>query len=255
MSSAKQSATWDLQLRQLLLPKLDHDAAECEDVIAVDTQALRFAVADGATEAFDARKWAERLAQNWVQNEATLTLEEFRKWVAAEGRELHDSWNGLNLSWYSEEKARTGSFAAFAGVELDLRSEAPSWKAIALGDACLLHFREGVLLKSLPVSHSEKFNSNPVLVSSDPSLHESSMQSVVTDSGCCQSGDVLLLMSDAAASWCLQCLETGDLDVHEFLGTKPDEELQRFLDAERLAGRIRNDDLAIVRIEIKRRNG
>ena len=251
MSSAKQSTTWDLQLRQLLLPKLGHEAAECEDAIAIDKQASRFAVADGATESFDARNWAERLAQHWVQRKSTLTVGEFREWVAAEGRELHDSWNSLTLSWYSEEKARYGSFATLVGVELDLNTESPSWQAIALGDACLLHFRNKTLLKSLPLSGSEGFNSGPVLVASDSSLHENSMKSVVTDSGTCQNGDVLLLMSDAASLWCLQRFESGDLDVDAFLSVKSDEELQEFFDTERMAGRIRNDDLAIVRIEIK----
>ena len=203
MSSAKQSATWDLQLRQLLLPKLDHDASECEDAIAFDIQTARFAVTDGATEAFHAGQWARNLAEHWVRTESTLTLEEFRKWVAAEGRELHDSWNGLSLSWYSEEKARNGSFAAFVGIELDLKTDTPSWKAIALGDSCLLHCRGEALLKSLPVSRSESFNSAPVLVASNSALHESTMQSVVVDSGICESGDVLFLMSDGAASWCL----------------------------------------------------
>lgn len=252
MSSAKQSSSWDLQLRQLLLPKLGQEASECEDAIAVDTQTCRFAVSDGATEAFDARNWAERLAQHWVQRKSTLTVEEFREWVAAEGRELQDSWNSLTLSWYSEEKARTGSFAALVGVEFDLRSESPSWQAIALGDTCLLHCRQGTLVKSLPLDQSESFNSAPVLVASDSSLHDNSMQSVVTDSGTCQNGDVLLLMSDAAASWCLQRFENADLDVEQFLSVKSDEELQEFFDTERMAGRIRNDDLAIVRIEIKR---
>lgn len=254
MSSAKQSTTWDLQLRQLLLPKLDQEASECEDAIAIDAQNSRFAVADGATEAFDARNWAVRLAQHWVQRKSTLIVEEFREWVAAEGKELHDSWSGLNLSWYSEEKARKGSFAALVGVEFDLKSELPSWQAIALGDTCLLHSRNGTLLKSLPVARSESFNSAPVLVASDSALHESSMQSVITDSGSCQNGDVILLMSDAAASWCLQRFENGDLDANQFLSSKSDAELKQFFDDERLAGRIRNDDLAIVEIEIKRSN-
>jgi hypothetical protein len=252
LSSAKQSATWDLQLRQLLLPKLDHDASECEDAIAFDTNTARFAVTDGATEAFHARQWATNLAEHWVRNESTLTLEEFRKWVADEGRELHDSWSGLTLSWYSEEKARAGSFAAFVGVELDLKSDTPSWKAIALGDTCLLHCRGGALLKSLPLSRSESFNSAPVLVASNSKLHDTTMQSVVIDSSSCENGDVLLLMSDAAAAWCLQRFEQGDFDA-DFLTAKADEELIRFFDDEREAGRIRNDDLAVLRIEIKRR--
>jgi hypothetical protein len=158
------------------------------------------------------------------------------------------------LSWYAEEKARAGSFAAFVGVELDLRADSPSWQAIALGDACLLHCRRGTLLKSLPLSRSESFNSAPVLVASDASLHDASMQSLVIDSAGFQSEDVLLLMSDAAAFWCLRCLENHSFDVDTFLSKNETDELNKFFDDERLAGRIRNDDLAIVRIEIQRRN-
>jgi hypothetical protein len=253
LSSVKETVVWELQTRQLLLPKLGHDALECEDAIATDTERGRFAVADGATEAFDARNWANRLAQRWVKIESTLTAEEFRKWVAAEGRELHDSWNGLSLSWYSEEKARTGSFAAFVGVELDLKIGSPSWQAIALGDACLLHCRRGAVLKSLPLSHSESFNNGPVLVASDCSLHESIMQSLVIDSGSCENGDVLLLLSDGVAAWYLQRLETNDLDPDLLIQSKTSDDLSRFFDEERLAGRIRNDDLALIRIEITQR--
>ena len=254
MSSVQQSVTWELKLRQLLLPKLGQDACECEDVIAIDTETNRFAVSDGATEAFDARNWAERLAQHWVRRQSTLAREEFRNWVAAEGRELHDSWSHLTLSWYSEEKARTGSFAAFVGVELDLKPELPSWRAIALGDACLLHCRNGTLLKSLPVARFECFHVAPILVASDADLHEGSMQSVVTDSGTCEDDDVLLLMSDAAAAWFLQQLENNDLTPVELLRARPAGELNRFFDEERLAGRIRNDDIAIVCIEIRQRS-
>jgi hypothetical protein len=250
LSSVKQSAKWDLKTRQLLLPKLDHEAAECEDFLAADTQTCRFAVTDGATEAFDARNWARRLAQNWVQTQSALNAEEFREWVAAEGRELHDSWNGLSLSWYSQEKARTGSFATLIGVELDLQTDSPSWKAIALGDACLLHCRGRSLLKSFPLSCPESFNSAPVLVASDSSMHETSMTSVVIDSGNCKNGDVLLLLSDAIACWFLQRFAKNDLDPNELFETKQDHELKQFFDDERLAGRMRNDDLAILRIEL-----
>ena len=66
-------------------------------------------------------------------------------------------------------------------------------------------------------------------------------------------GDVLLLMSDAVASWYLQAREKNDFDVDELLRTRPDAELTQFFDDERVAGRIRNDDLAFVRIEITER--
>jgi len=253
LSSAKQSAIWDLQVRQLVLPKLDHEPSECEDVIAVNTENSRFAVADGATEAFDARNWAERLASRWVESESALTVEDFREWVAREGRELHDSWNGLSLSWYSEEKARTGSFAAFVGVELDLMTNAPVWKAIALGDACMVHCRNGALVKSFPLSRSDSFNAAPVLVASDASMHENAMKSLVIESGECESGDTLFLLSDAVASWFLERLEKNDLAANDFLQTQDDDRLKQFFDDERVSGRMRNDDLAVLRVEIQHR--
>ena len=51
----------------------------------------------------------------------------------------------------------------------------------------------------------------------------------------------------------LQRFEKNDLDPDELFETKEDEELKEFFDAERLAGRIRNDDLAVLRIEINQR--
>src|SRR4029078_1075426 len=113
MSSARQSAIWEVRTQQVLLPKSGFEASECEDWIAGDEQNCRFAVADGATEAFDARNWAQRLAHNWVRSDSALTPETFHRWVVAEGLALHSSWSQLTLPWYAEEKARKGSFAAF----------------------------------------------------------------------------------------------------------------------------------------------
>ena len=143
--------------------------------------------------------------------------------------------------------------AALVGVELDLKTEEASWKAIALGDTCFLHLRQGTLLKSLPLCCSESFSSAPVLVASESSMHEASMKSVVIDSGSCESGDVLLLLSDGVASWYLERFEKEANTPSDVFETKEDDELKRFFDDERLAGRMRNDDVAVLRIEIKRR--
>jgi hypothetical protein len=252
MSSVKQSAGWEVRTQQVLLPKSGFDASECEDVIGIDQENSRFAVADGATEAFDARNWAQRLAETWVRSDSALTAETFHEWVAAEGLALHSSWNQLTLPWYAEEKAGKGSFAAFVGVELDLTSQSPSWKAIALGDACLLHCRAGKLLKSLPISQSASFNSAPMLVASDPVFYKPSADSLVIDSGPCRNNDVLLLVSDAAAAWYLERFEKNEFtDVLRDLDVS---EAGNFFENERGAGRIRNDDIAVIRLEIQQRS-
>lgn len=252
MSSVKQSAVWELLTRQILLPKSDSDSSECEDSIGIDEQTCRFAVVDGATEAFDARNWAQRLAHNWVRSDSAVTPEAFHDWVAAEGLALHSSWNQLSLPWYAEEKARKGSFAAFVGVELDLQADEPSWKAIALGDACLLHCRNGALVKSLPVANSAGFNSAPMLVASDPGIYKTSAESLVIESGSCENNDVLFLVSDAAAAWYLERFEQNDFsDVFQY---NDEPAAANFFENERRAGRIRNDDIAVMRLQIQQRS-
>ena len=252
MSSARQSAIWEVRMQQVLLPKSGFEASECEDSIGSDEQNCRFAVADGATEAFDALNWAQRLAHNWVCSNAALTPEAFHQWVTNEGLELHAAWKQLTLSWYAEEKARKGSFAAFVGVELDLRNDAPAWKAIALGDACLLHCRNGALIKSLPLSSSASFNSAPILVASDPAIYKSNEQSLVIEAGSCESNDVLFLVSDAAAAWYLERFEQNNFsDVFQNLDSQGAAE---FFENERRAGRIRDDDIAVMRLEVQQRS-
>lgn len=79
------------------------------------------------------------------------------------------------------------------------------------------------------------------------------MKSVVIDSGSCESGDVLWLLSDGVASWYLERFEKNKFTASDFFETREDDELQRFFDDERRAGRMRNDDVAVLRIEIKQR--
>ena len=252
MSSARQSSSWELRTQQLLLPKSGFESSECEDFIGVDEQNCRFAVADGATEAFDARNWAQRLAHNWVSSDAPLTPEAFHSWVNAEGLALHSSWSELTLPWYAEEKAREGSFAAFVGLELDLETDRPAWKAIALGDACLLHCRNGSLIKSLPLSNSASFNSAPLLVASEPSLYKNSEQALVIDCGSCENNDVLFLLSDAAAAWYLERFEQNSFS--DLFQNNDSAALSEFFENERQTGRIRNDDIAVMRLEIQQRS-
>ncbi|HKE56021.1 MAG TPA: hypothetical protein VKB46_04945 [Pyrinomonadaceae bacterium] len=243
-----------LQVRTFLLPKRAHTAVECEDAIGINELHHRFALADGATEAFDARNWAQRLALNWVQTRTTLSLPGFSEWLAAEGRSLHDSWNELKLPWYSEEKARGGSFAAFVGVELEPAFDGWQWRAIILGDSCLFHCRQHTLLKKLPLTKSADFGSNPVLAASHPSVQATTFEHVVVDGGVMKPGDQLLLLTDGVAAWYLLLDETGDFETRSvFARVLRDEDnaaLTQLFESERSTGRLKNDDIAIISLEV-----
>src|SRR5215471_4825516 len=240
------------ETRQFLLPKSGYQLSECEDAIGINPARRRFAVADGATEAFDARSWARQLAHGWVEiDTAALNPEEFRSWASRQGNSLHDSWRGLKLSWYAEEKAQEGSYAAFVGLQLDPAGAAWRWRAIALGDACLIHCRQSALLTALPLMRSEQFNATPVLVPSHGATQETALQKMLVGSGDVEASDVILLLSDAVAAWYLMLAEQDNSARNSFdrkLKSMADDQLAEFFVHERNSGRIKDDDIALLRI-------
>ena len=247
-------SAWQIQTNHLLLPKSGFELSECEDAFAINESARRFALADGATEAFDSQSWARLLVNDWVGlTPIEHSPEAFWNYVAGQARTLHDSWQGLRLSWYAEEKARTGSFAAFVGVQLDLEGPSPNWQAVALGDSCLIHCRRGEILTSLPIAKSEDFNTTPPLVPSQASLQGFARDKIVNRAGVIEEGDVLLLLSDAVAFWFLRPDETTQKARWDFdllLKTNQDSELRELFSKERACGRIPDDDIAAIRIAV-----
>ena len=243
-----------VQIRHFILPKGGSTPEECEDAVAFDAGALRFAVADGATEAFDARRWAARLAAEWVGAvRAPLTTGEFGSWLAEQGEWLRASWEGRRLSWYAEEKRRAGAFAAFVGLRLEARGRGMSWRALALGDSCLLQRRGRALVTAVPVTGHEAFNSTPPLVPSSASLHATALAQVVEAEGCAEPGDTFLLVTDALAAWYFESLARGGEAADEFdslLAASDNVSLSDLVRRERAAARMKDDDVAAVRIRV-----
>lgn len=228
---------------------------ECEDAVGVNVEALRFAVADGATEAFDAGSWARALAGAWAGGgDAPLTLDEFRSWVAAQGALLRRNWEGRALPWYAAEKARAGSFAAFVGIGFEACARGGlRWRAVALGDACLVQRRGALIRASMPLSRPGDFNSSPPLVPSHEAALDAAMAHAVAAEGVAEDGDIFLLISDAAAAWFLQLsADRSSLlaELDSLLAASDGDALAELFRAERRAGRIKDDDVALVRVAV-----
>ncbi|HEX8355260.1 MAG TPA: hypothetical protein VF611_20310 [Pyrinomonadaceae bacterium] len=246
----------DVQTRHFILPKGGSAPEECEDAVAFDPAALRFAAADGATEAFDSGRWAARLAEAWVGDaRAPLTAAEFGPWLGEQGGWLHASWEGRKLPWYAEEKRRAGSFAAFVGLRLEARGRGMRWRALALGDSCLLQRRGRELLAALPVSGHEAFGSSPPLVPSSESLRAAALARLVEAEGCAEPGDTFLLLTDALAAWYFEALARRVAAAEEFdslLAASDNVALAELVRRERAAARMRDDDVAAVGIRVVR---
>jgi hypothetical protein len=248
------STHWRIQTRHFVLPKEGSGPEECEDALAFDAGALRFAVADGATEAFDARRWAARLAKEWVGAvRAPLTAEEFGPWLKEQGEWLHASWEGRKLPWYAEEKRRAGSYAAFVGLRLEASGKRMGWRAVALGDSCLVQRRGGEVVGAFPLSSQEEFNSMPPLVPSSEAQRETALARLVEREGRAEPGDTFLLMTDALSAWYLETSARRDPRIEEFdslLAASENGPLAELVRRERAAARMKDDDVAVVRIEV-----
>jgi hypothetical protein len=244
--------TWRIQTRHFVLPKEGSAAEECEDAVAFDAGSLRFAVADGATEAFDARRWAARLAAEWVGAvRAPLTAREFGPWLKEQGEWLHASWEGRKLSWYAEEKRRAGSYAAFVGLRLETSGRRMGWRALALGDSCLVQRRGGEVLAAFPLSKSEEFGTTPPLVPSSEALREAALARLVGREGGAEPGDTFLLMTDALSAWYFDAAARRDPEAERFdslLAASENGSLSELVRRERAAARMKDDDVAVVRV-------
>jgi len=245
---------WHVETSQFVLPKGGSTAEECEDAVAFDAGSLRFAVADGATEAFDSRRWAARLAEEWVGDErAPLTAAEFGPWLGEQGRWLRESWEGRVLPWYAEEKRRAGSYAAFVGLRLEEAGRGARWRAVALGDSCLVQRRGAERLAALPISGREEFGSSPPLVPSSEALRGAALSRLVEAAGEALPGDTFLLMTDALSAWYFEAWERRAAEATRFdslLAASENVSLSDLVRRERAASRMKDDDVAAVRIHL-----
>jgi len=239
-----------LSVNSFLLEKADTKPSECEDAIAVDVQALRFAIADGATEGFNSRRWAKRLVSAWIRRPpGEINILSLRDDVSALGTKSTARFARRKLPWYLEEKARQGSFAAFLGLQI-----APDgrWTALALGDCCLIQETSSGA-SSFPLSTPEEFDNRPILVPSLIDNYPRCIEHARELAGVSLPGDLLLLMSDAIACWYLGAAEqnpSAKLRLHHALAHSNRKDATSLIVEERAARRLRNDDVAIVRIEV-----
>jgi hypothetical protein len=223
-------------------PKQGHTDAEYEDAAAGNPELGRFAIADGATESAFAGDWARCLVTSYT--EVTASDASVHDWFDQARRRFQTLWQNRPLPWYLEEQIREGAHATFLGVQLVPHvSGSWDWHALAVGDCCLFHLRDGVLLQSFPLQVSTEFHQLPALIDSKWERLPAHRQTW----GQAKTGDVLLLASDALAQWMLVRHEQNQPVWSELLRLPDDPLAFRLRD---LGSDLRNDDLTLVGIEL-----
>jgi hypothetical protein len=214
----------------------------------------RFAVADGATEAYDSIRWAEELVTSFTDREAAAPELEpvaVLRWIEAVQRSWVAGAPTTFATVFEERKFAEGSFATFLGCELrDVDGAAPSWRGVALGDSVLFQVRRRRLLVQFPALGAGEFGLNPEGVHTAPAALPKMADWLAFGEHGVQAGDLLFLATDALAEWIVRTRELkGDDRVWGFLSriTHP-ETFLRFVRDGRAARDMRNDDVTLMRV-------
>lgn len=219
--------------------------AENEDAHAIHRDHCAVAVADGATVGFETKRWAQLLADQFVASPpaAEAASVSMRDWLRAPRSRWQEEVEGEDLPWYAQEGMERGAAATLLGLVWS--EDATQWQAWAVGDTCLFSIRSGWMTTSFPIRDADAFNNTPSLLSSGADA--SPVSTFEVDSGAFESGDVLLLASDALAAWMLHvhAMTYPRLNWAEWTCNVLDD-FDSFVERERQRGTLVNDDTTLV---------
>ena len=228
--------------------KAGNARSEYEDAWAIrgsdSPTRCRVAVADGATESSFSALWAALLVESFVRGRAHGP--EFFSRLDAIRRLWRRKIRGRPLPWYAAEKARKGAYAAFVGASLNAVNR--GWRAVAIGDCCLLQVSEtGELSKAFPLTRSEEFGSSPFLVGSVKKVDDDPLPHVRVSEGLLRPNEVLFFASDALAAWLLRRAERGEAAWNELKWLRTQGDFDVLVARAREDG-TRNDDMTLIRV-------
>lgn len=262
----------------LRVPKAGSSEHECEDAAAVlpageITELLDWpvsvAVSDGASESLLARDWAHLLVDHLTalgsrderalrdrSGFATALTEataRWAKWVA--GYPDDRAAAGRPVQWYELPKLEKGAYATVLAARFEdgRLGQHSVWHAAALGDSCMFQVRGSALLLAFPIDSSADFDNSPGLVNSRGHDRETLAARVDLMAGSAEFGDQFFLCTDALAAWFLAEAEQGGTpwqQLYDFTCLGDTTGFAAWLTKLRDGGRIRNDDVTVVHVDL-----
>ena len=236
-----------LEIRALWVPKRGNTEAQWEDGFAVDAPTGLLTLADGASDGVFTRLWVELLLTSFLARPLPLDdLEAVEAWLSDQRREWFRAICYPELRWSLQRRVDTSCAAAtFLAFRLD--PDGPGWTSWAVGDVCLLHVRQGRLIRSFPVERSCDFGYTPPLYQSKP-LRPIPEAQVLR--GEIQPGDLLLLVTDALAQCLLAQIESGESPNWWRLLTIDEDTWRQDIEKLRDRGAIVNDDCTMLVVQL-----
>ena len=221
---------------------------------------LRLAVADGASESMLSGLWADLLVRTWCRARTRPVDEVVAAAMSGWDTTLVGYLDGRTaahrpIEWFEQPGLDRGAHATLLGLELwrePRPAAAGGWSAVSLGDSCLFQVRGDTLVRSFPVEDATSFGNAPKLVPSRSGQLGRVMAAIERAEGTWEDGDVLFLTTDALAAWFLGAAATGGTPWRALSALERDDQggFAAWATHERAGGRLRNDDLTLLRLEV-----
>jgi hypothetical protein len=219
---------------------------------------MRWAVADGASEAILSSEWANILVKTFCEDDRR-NIETHLKEVTFKACLSYQDWlndylakrrkSSNPVQWYEETKIQMGTFSTLMGLEISISLDGIAhWNVVSVGDCNLFVVRGSKIIKGYPYDASSMFNNHPALLCSKVENNEEALGRACFESAVLEKGDTLLIATDAFAAWFLKSVELGSCPqkiikecIQDF-----DVAIQRA----RTLGEMRNDDVTLTCIEV-----
>ena len=229
------------------VPKDPNYPEATEDAVAIDQDAARLAISDGASESFDSKTWAQLLVGAFARSPGLNP-----NWLSAVIRQYSTRHDLATLSWSKHAAFQRGSFATLLGVEV-----CPDHSAVdvlSIGDSLAVLLSSSEIIDSFPYKDAQQFQQRPELVCTNP-YHNGFVAEPDFFSRHHKNWDLkkiehssVLCMTDALGEWALRMAQEGSPQWETLLSITDNEQLQSIVRIEREHRRMRVDDVTLVSI-------
>jgi Protein phosphatase 2C len=216
-----------------------------DDAFAINAEAGRIAVSDGASVSFDSRTLARLLADRYVQR--PVVSEGWLRPVIAEYASRYDR---DSLSWSKQAAFDRGSFATLLGVRHQVKRGAI--EVVAIGDSLGVLLDGHEFVESFPYVRAVEFRQRPDMFCTDGALNRfvASPDFVRrrrrTWSIRERRAPIVLCMTDGIAEWALRRAEEGSPVWTDLLQLRTESDLETLVRRERAVKAMRVDDSTLV---------
>lgn len=244
--------------KYISIAKVGNSVNENEDNLLVPSLSelesepiIKFAISDGATESSFSKEWSDLLVSCYKDKPFDLAK------LPLTINDVSETWQSItstiDLPWYAQQKLENGAFATFLGITLNLAEQ--TFESVSIGDCTLFQVRNNELICSFPITSFEDFGNTPSLFATNSKYQTDFEKSVKYLNGQAESGDLLIIASDALAMWFLKRLNEGERPWQNLLTLLNYEYYQtdfsNWTFNKIKENEIKNDDISVVLINIQ----